>query len=640
MNNNKLLKLAVLLVFCAGLTACPISEHISDPASKVKVNPEFAKSPPIVSDFNFEILEKPTRSGENVRLVAEFDQGEVEGKFHAINSGGEKLVFRDDGKKGDEEAGDGKFSLLVEEDLGQFSRSMQARSKVFGSKRSVEISRSRVKQVVDAPDPKIFEIEQLEKGILQKLPVIVAVGGSSASIDEEKSLMVRALPVVEDPGRTFNPCTQTGTPSGVWTFWELMRQLASPNPSSIASDAATSAFILNWLNMWDNPQNVNSELVPARNAVQPKIIQPWLTASQGAGAPPGELKPEFSPFKLTAIVNRLDLRGNTGYSVSNGGEGRFVFTAIDVSTCQVLENGGAKGFNVIFEYGINKKTCQSLKAYGQEWADLSNMVLGSAAFNQALEDITLQFSQSGTNTAKPNESSLNQIRTNEVALAFPWELREFNLMASGNLDMVDVKMEPAVKYNAKVNNGDVQLMVDWINANAVDIAANDYEVPLSLPTGGGSTPFRGGKAHTQFPPTGSPPSAHHWNGTPAAGTSFILNDDARHQFSLNTCSGCHGGETQTFFTHVDPVTYGTVATLSGFLTGTAGIGGAIDSGPSGDGIMTVEDAADRPSGAATLRDFGDLDFRAQDLDNFVNTPCKGIINVLHTLAFDPVKMVH
>ena len=91
-------------------------------------------------------------------------------------------------------------------------------------------------------------------------------------------------------------------------------------------------------------------------------------------------------------------------------------------------------------------------------------------------------------------------------------------------------------------------------------------------------PFLGGAAKLIVPstgqvafPTGQPPAAFHWDGTDSTNRSaFIKNNIARFNFSLITCWGCHGGETQTGFTHIDPVFYGKEATLSGFLTGRAG----------------------------------------------------------------------
>jgi hypothetical protein len=53
-----------------------------------------------------------------------------------------------------------------------------------------------------------------------------------------------------------------------------------------------------------------------------------------------------------------------------------------------------------------------------------------------------------------------------------------------------------------------------------------------------------------------------WNGI------GVFNNEARHKFSLNTCNGCHGGETNTGFLQVSPRSPGQESFLSGFMTGT------------------------------------------------------------------------
>ena len=287
-----------------------------------------------------------------------------------------------------------------------------------------------------------------------------------------------------------------------------------------------------------------------------------------------------------------------------------------------------------------------MQAFAQEWADLSGLALGSPAYNLALNKITDQFTLCGTNPSKPNESSINQIRTNEIALASPWELREFNLNKAGSLFLVDVKMEPAKKYNNKNTSLQTQLLATYVNTNEAAILANNYVVPLQLPTG---EDFRGGKAHTNFPPVGNVNVAtnnpHHWDGSTAA-PHLINNDDARQIFSLNTCSGCHGGETQTSFTHIDPAPFGSPAGLSGFLTGVAGrsVGGIapVDADGLANNIMTVRDPAGRPSGSPTLRGFNDLERRRLDLIDLLNQPCGKLsaLALADRLTFRPLVMTH
>jgi hypothetical protein len=456
---------------------------------------------------------------------------------------------------------------------------------------------------------------------------------------KEQSLLIRDISVVEDPARTFNPCSKVGTPTGVWTFGELMRQLASPSPGVIATDAQTSTFILNWLNTWNSPNTINGELLIARPNMQSTIINPWLQRSQANGAPTGQLKLEFAPFKLMAIVNRLDLRGNSGYGFSNAGEGRFVF-------CALNPNCGPLQFTVIFEFGINKKSCESVKAFANEWINLATLTTGSTAYNTALENITKQFTQSGTNPAKPNQSSLNQLRTNEIAVGAPWELREFNLLSIGLLGLTTVKQEPQVKYNVKVNNPDVVRMAGWVNTNEALVRQNRYTVPDLE----GGVAFLGGHAQTSFPPTGNPTSLpdnipHHWDGGPSGTTAFINDSLARHVFSLNTCSACHGGEVQTFFTHINPTGFGTPAQISSFLSGLGTDALPLDDDTSLTGLFWVQDAAFRLSlatGQPHIRGFNDLERRAIDLANLPSRICNKprVFALANILQFKPVNMTH
>ena len=72
-------------------------------------------------------------------------------------------------------------------------------------------------------------------------------------------------------------------------------------------------------------------------------------------------------------------------------------------------------------------------------------------------------------------------------------------------------MEPAVRFNAQINNADVVNLVRFINSNEAAILANNYSVPDNW-----NGNFLGGKSHTEFPPTDGVNMAtndpHHWDG--------------------------------------------------------------------------------------------------------------------------------
>jgi hypothetical protein len=73
------------------------------------------------------------------------------------------------------------------------------------------------------------------------------------AFDAARTLMITDLGVVEDPGRTFNPCTSAGTAMGAWTFGYLATQIA--NQAVTGVDPAD--LVLDWLGMWDAPQVVS-----------------------------------------------------------------------------------------------------------------------------------------------------------------------------------------------------------------------------------------------------------------------------------------------------------------------------------------------------------------------------------------------
>ena len=221
------------------------------------------------------------------------------------------------------------------------------------------------------------------------------------------------------------------------------------------------------------------------------------------------------------------------------------------------------------------------------------------------------------------------------------EFRQFQLsiITHGLLENPVTKV-PASRYNAQVDNAAVRRMVDYINLNRANINQDQYDVPLIYL----DSPLLGGKTSILGPTVGNttPLDVYHWDGTEVKGTpTFIRNSTTRQVFSLNICSGCHAGETQTNYTHVDPVNFGTEATLSGFLAGKAGQGGSVDFdfNPDNDS-MIVKDAASRPASSPKLRFFNDILRRARDLKDYVNTPCLTPLAIRNDLMFEPVHMVH
>ncbi|MEW6353698.1 MAG: choice-of-anchor X domain-containing protein [Pseudomonadota bacterium] len=565
------------------------------------------RSPPVAEKVFVKRLKKPTEQG-NAQVSVRFKKDQrlktalrasdnLEKRTLSIQLEETKLLLNDNGRAGDEKANDGVFSAITHFDFEEFAAQQKARAQLARKVRSVPVFAGRQfvgKRKLEVIDPRV-----IRAGARIDLSKLL---GIAAAVAPEKELMITATSVVEDPTRTFDVCTRAGTPMGQWTFGHLMEAMANQADTGIDP----RDFTREWLAKWEADQAVNGFTVPKRLSIQNRVINPWPL--DGAG----KLDLSEAPMRLLAIVNRVDLRENLIYGGGSAGEARFVFGVIDRS------GGGCNQmpFTVIFEYGINKANCPEVKAWAQQWHDLGSMPQGTpaeiAAFNAALQAITDQFTEAGADPSKtPNKSALNQLRTNEIALAAPWELREFVIRtdsadtahldgatAIGHLAQATVKQTPSTGDAGTPFPGfliDSPEVRDYVNANAADILLDKHVVPLEFPAG---TPFLGGSSLNQI---------DFWR---AAG---IADNEARHHFSFNTCDACHGRETQTGFLHIGTRNAGAAATLSGFLTG-----------------IDVVDPVD----AATTRHFDDLERRAADLESLVNSSC------LFRLFDKPLLMVH
>ncbi|GMW00130.1 MAG: hypothetical protein AMXMBFR84_12680 [Candidatus Hydrogenedentota bacterium] len=383
-------------------------------------------------------------------------------------------------------------------------------------------------------------------------------GTPPMGVDPRSQLMITDLRVVEDPVRT-NPASGD---QGVWTFKYLIEQMAGTrNPS---------AFALEWLRLWEQDQVVNGRTSSARPSIRPRVIDPWMQVSGGS-----QLDLSLAPFKLLAIVNRIDLREHDGTTVVTGGEGRFVFGVLAPDGTPLLPAAGSgrSGFLVIFEYELPATTMDGLRDWALAWRGLGSSPLGSPEYNAALEQITRRFSDRGSALGKPNGNALNQIRTNEIALRAPWEMREFVIDGtSGFLRQTTVALTPdTIELNG------TQAFADLINDGEADILAGTGQLsPDAFAASSLVGPFREGdfpdfadRTYTILPLANGLFDVA-WS---AAG---IVNNDARHEFALNTCSGCHRAETRTGFVmvgfpadHTLPESLGRPAALSGFLRGVA-----------------------------------------------------------------------
>jgi hypothetical protein len=575
-------RLARALVLSAVLIGCDREKAAPGPAGDAKgaVSATLEDSLKSGDITIVDAVISPADSTDRTRGVIEvrFDPAIASDRTVTIRPDDRSISLRDDGRNGDRVAKDGVFSGIAAVNPAEFTAEQTRFARARGDVMPASFV-GRVRVPTQVRRELLQDFRRARVGA--RIPLVpLAIPDPNL---QTRSLMITAIPVVTDPSRTFDPCTSAGTPMGKWTFGHLMTEMANQT----ATGVTPADFVRQWLAQWETQQTVNTFAIPARTQIQASIITPWETASGGT-----TLDLSKAPFRLLAIVNRVDLRQNVVYGGGSGGEGRFVFGAID------RRNGGCQPlpFAIIFEYGIRVNSCPALRVWAKKWHDLKALPPNDPTFLSSLEAITETFVKAGANSANPpNNSALNQLRTNENALNPLWELREFRLgMAGGtpgHLTSVTVKQEPDASFNNSA------VLAAYVNANAASINLGKHVIPEVEPISG-----------QRFLAARSPvptPSFFWGRG------SDMTTANSRFNLSLNTCSGCHAGETRTFFTHVSP-TSALPAQLSQFLTGTPAPGVH-------DPDNTDADESDRM--------FADLERRALDLDGLVNSPCLKQIGV-------------
>ncbi|HEX6245063.1 MAG TPA: LamG domain-containing protein, partial [Polyangiales bacterium] len=338
-----------------------------------------------------------------------------------------------------------------------------------------------------------------------------------------RELLMRDLSVVEDPIRTRFDGAPGDPRVGAWTFGRLMRDMA-PRPE------VAPAMVEELFTTWMNDQTINTFTVPARPAMQQVVLDSW-PRTEG-----GELDLERAPLRLLSIVNRIDSRN---LSQGHAGEGRFVFGVLGPF-------GEPLEFTFIFEYRLPAQTTADVVNWANRWHALSALPFPSEEYNAALQAITDDFAGRDAEPGRPNGSALAQLRSNDFALVFQWELREFELSpTTGRLVPATVKLTPDTRFLQGSS-----LVADYINANEASILLEQHVVPELFQ----GQPLIGGNS---------------FNDLLAWTAPGINNNEARHKFSLNTCNGCHSlDEAGTAFLHIFPRSPGEVSQISPFMAGT------------------------------------------------------------------------
>src|SRR6185503_9059641 len=202
-----------------------------------------------------------TSARNNAIVTLQPAKREPGGMFKLSTPGG-GFLFRDDGAGGDEEANDGKFSSLITVDFRALAEDQQAfESDIIRADGDTRIPVFDGRIVVGE---QVLEFPRSDGEIRVGQEITLTPMAIPRGVDPARSLLIDDPRVIEDPTRTFNPCTKVGTPMGKWTFGYLMQQMANQAQTGINP----STFVRNWLRNWELNLAINGWSVPARFSVR------------------------------------------------------------------------------------------------------------------------------------------------------------------------------------------------------------------------------------------------------------------------------------------------------------------------------------------------------------------------------------
>jgi hypothetical protein len=438
-----------------------------------------------------------------------------------------------------------------------------------------------------------------------------------ALVVPENALVINDKVVVANPGLTFDACNTDLTGNNVnanaaWSFKTLLSNLNDETTSGMTDQQ----FAHNWLSNWINVTSANSFNILPRPGIK-DFFQGW----DGVNA--STLNMDKLPFRLLAIVNRIDLAAIPAYGVSTAnkpGEIRFVFGLITRNASGTCVNGGIPGsadqMTAIFEYRDATTDCVGLKDLANKWLALDTTAIqfgrNSANYLNALKAIT------DTVTA-PNVKKLNQLRTNDFAFdgigrfSGAWQLREFVIdSTTKKLTTATIKQTPDPANFRSIGSPNEIVMKDFLQLNSNAILCETHSVPELFNSQrflGASTDYNSSTTWQIEPNTVPSSFPGCYKSSIVAGTDagLLLEDkirsEIRHKFALNTCDDCHASETNTPFVHISPIN----RSLSGFMKGST---------PSQPVFQISDDIIN-----TLLREFNDLARRNQALVGTSATSC-------------------
>ena len=407
---------------------------------------------------------------------------------------------------------------------------------------------------------------------------------SQITVSPRGQLYINA-PEVLDNARAKNILSGTSGPGGAWSFAFAMREILElpENPGTdFARIDAEDKAVDNFISMY-GANTVNGVVASNRQIARDVLRAAWgtiqVTPPAQSGITPKPVSKKWlggAPFKLVAIVNRMDIvkRTSSGaVSDTTAGEGRLVFGFT-----------GRSSATVIFEYDLpigaasGSSPTLTQNSWTEEWKKLKPFLtdtnptrpgvqpneglttqptipagvngINAENYRKALQGITDKFvlrgAQKVPGSLLARQAAISQIRTNEF-IQSPWQLREI-IRDRSSPGVVKLKNTTTKNAFSVANKSDTALGA-WVDLNVTcQGTANGSTQPFgnckfialnnSLPdtvTQTGRTFRLGPTADADF---------RQWFGVDR-------NNIKRRFFALNTCDGCHQSEGLALFVHTD-----------------------------------------------------------------------------------------
>jgi hypothetical protein len=297
-------------------------------------------------------------------------------------------------------------------------------------------------------------------------------GGAKAvdcnvTIERFKELEIVDDAVVSDP-------RSSNEKNGPWSFRHLVENMAPAGKDP-------SEFVSAWFNDWMTRKTFNGYTLDRepRDEMVPRILCPWYKRTPSnqcddtcKSCTAHKLDLAKAPFRLMGIANRQDLRKRPD-ARSPSGEGRLLFSLTDGPGDDPAS--APAPMSMIFEFGL--PTSQTTQQWADEWHHLGTHAAFDEAYKAELEALTRKFTSRGASPEKRNGSAIGQVRVNESATSWIWQLREFTLDVNGALAVSGTSNTPAEALSGTPE------LARLIESKKAEILADTFVVPPYMVSG-------------------------------------------------------------------------------------------------------------------------------------------------------------